>query len=386
MTPDSQARPSIAKRMLVMIGGVVLLIALIAGIKVWLVMRTIASLPKPSPATVSTTTVRYQNWQPRLSAVGTLRAVRGADLAFDVPGLVQNVALQSGQRVAAGQLLVRLHDADDVAQLHQLEAAAHLATLNFRRARRQVAANAISTADYESAESNMTSRQAAVAEQQALIAKKHLRAPFAGRAGIITINPGDYLPAGTPVVTLQQLDALYIDFDMPQRELGRLAIGQRVRLAIDAFTGQSFAGQITAIEPRVNTDTRNIRVEARIPNPNEKLFPGMFAEVQVEVGAQQRYLTLPQAAIVYNPYGDTVFVVQRTDRHNEQGEPALPTVQQTLVTTGDTRGDQIAVTHGLNRGAEVVTSGQLKLKNGAEITIDNSVQPADAAHPRPQER
>lgn len=372
--------------MLVMIGGVVLLVAVIAAVKVWLVMRTIASLPKPEPATVSTTIARYQNWRPSLASVGSLRAVRGADLAFDVPGVVQDVALQSGQLVDKDDLLVSLRDADNVAQLHQLEATARRARLSFRRARRQVASNAISTADYESAEADMASRQAAVAEQQALIAKKHLRAPFAGRAGIVTVNPGDYLPAGTPVVTLQQLDALYVDFDTPQRDLGRLEIGQRIHLTVDAFPGQSFDGRITALEPRVDTNTRNVRVEARVPNTDERLFPGMFAQVRVEVGVPQQYLTLPQAAIVYNPYGNTVFVVQRSDDRNAEGAPVVPTVQQTLVTTGDTRGDQVAITDGLRGGAEVVTSGQLKLQNGAQITVDNSVQPADAAHPTPQER
>ncbi|MGN8159851.1 efflux RND transporter periplasmic adaptor subunit [Salinisphaera sp. RV14] len=384
--PDNAGRgPSLVKRMIVMIVGVLLLVALIVGAKVALVMRTIASLPKPAPATVSTTVARYQAWQPALHAVGSLRAVRGADLALDVPGLVNRIHVRSGQHVSKGELLLQLDDADDRAQLAQLEAAARLSRLNYRRADQQRASHAISTADYDSAAADLKGKQAAVAGQKALVAKKQLRAPFSGRAGIITVSPGDYLNAGTAIVTLQQIDSLYADFSVPQREIGRLQIGQPVHLAVDAYGSRRFDGRLTAINPKVDTDTRNVQVEAIVPNADGALLPGMFANIRVDTGRRQRYLTLPQAAIVYNPYGDMVFVVQPSRGNNEQGQPLPATVEQTLVTTGETRGDQVAIVNGLTAGATVVTSGQIKLSNGASIRIDNSVQPADAAHPTPQE-
>jgi membrane fusion protein, multidrug efflux system len=372
-------KPSTTKRMIWMIVGVLLLIALIAGIKVLLVIRMIHGMPKPAPFTVSTTTAREQPWQPALSAVGTLRAANGADLAMDVAGLVTGVNLKSGQDVKQGQVLVQLRDGDDVAQLQQLEAAAQLSQLTFERARKQLAAQAISKADYDTAAADLKGRQAAVAQQKVVVAKKQLRAPFAGRAGIITTSPGDYLSAGTAVVTLQQLDPLFVDFYVPQSELGRLQVGQAVNLKLDAYADRGFTGKLSAISPKVDLGTRNVQVEATVPNHDKALTPGMFAKVSVDVGNEQPRLTLPQAAIVYNPYGDTVYVVQPS----KGKEP--PTVKQTFVTVGETRGDQVAILKGIEPGTVVVTSGQIKLKNDAPIAIDNSVKPADSAHPAPQE-
>ena len=372
-------KPSTTKRMIWMIVGVLLLIALIAGIKVLLVMRMIHNMPKPAPFTVSTTTAREQPWQPALSAVGTLRAANGAELAMDVAGLVTAVNLKSGQDVKQGQVLVQLRDGDDVAQLQQLEAAAQLSQLTFERARKQLAAQAISKADYDTAAADLKGRQAAVAQQTVVVAKKQLRAPFAGRAGIITTSPGDYLSAGSAVVTLQQLDPLFVDFYVPQSELGRLQVGQAVNLKLDAYAGRSFTGKLSAISPKVDLGTRNVQVEATVPNHDKALTPGMFAKVSVDVGNEQPRLTLPQAAIVYNPYGDTVYVVQPS----KGKEP--PTVKQTFVTVGETRGDQVAILKGIEPGTVVVTSGQIKLKNDAPIAIDNRVEPADSAHPAPQE-
>jgi membrane fusion protein, multidrug efflux system len=378
-------KPSTTKRMIWMIVGVLLLIALIAGIKVLLVMRMIHGMPKPAPFTVSTTTAREQPWQPALSAVGTLRAANGADLAMDVAGLVTGVNLKSGQDVKQGQVLVQLRDGDDVAQLQQLEAAAQLSQLTFERARKQLAAQAISKADYDTAAADLKGRQAAVAQQKVVVAKKQLRAPFAGRAGIITTSPGDYLSAGTAVVTLQQLDPLFVDFYVPQSELGRLQVGQAVNLKLDAYADRGFTGKLSAISPKVDLGTRNVQVEATVPNHDKALTPGMFAKVSVDVGNEQPRLTLPQAAIVYNPYGDTVYVVQPSKGKDDKGQPLPPTVKQTFVTVGETRGDQVAILKGIEPGTVVVTSGQIKLKNDAPIAIDNRVKPADSAHPAPQE-
>ncbi|TAM63732.1 MAG: efflux RND transporter periplasmic adaptor subunit [Rhodanobacter sp.] len=385
MTTRVDKKPSTTKRMIWMIGGVLLLIALIAGIKVLLVMRMIRSMPKPAPSTVSTATAREQPWQPSLSAVGTLRAANGADLAMEVAGLVTAVNLKSGQDVKQGQVLLQLRDGDDVAQLRQLEAAAQLSRLTFERARKQLAAQAISKADYDTAAADLKGKQAAVAQQQVVVAKKQLRAPFAGRAGIITTSPGDYLSAGTTVVTVQQLDPLLIDFYVPQSELGRLRVGQAVNLKLDAYANRDFSAKLSAINPKVDPNTRNVQVEATVPNHDKALVPGMFAKVSVDVGSKQRELTLPQAAIVYNPYGDTVYVVQPSRGKDEKGRPLPATVKQTFVTLGAARGDQVAILKGIATGTVVVTSGQMKLKNDAPIVIDNSVQPADSAHPAPQE-
>lgn len=378
-------KPSTTKRMIWMIGGVLLLIALIVGIKVLMVMRMIHSMPKPAPFTVSTTTASEQAWQPSLNAVGTLRAARGAELAMDVAGLVTAVKLKSGEDVRQGQLLLQMRDGDDVAQLQQREAAAQLSQITFARARQQLTAQAISKAEFDAAAADFKARQADVAQQQVVVSKKQLRAPFAGRVGIITTSPGDYLSAGTAVVTLQQLDPLYLDFYVPQSELGRLRVGQAVHLTLDAYAGRHFAGRLSAISPKVDTSTRNVQVEATVPNHDKALSPGMFAKLSVEVGSAQRQLTLPQAAIVYNPYGDTVYVVQPSKGKDDKGAPLPPTVQQTFVTLGDTRGDQVTILKGITAGTVVVTSGQIKLKNGAPIAIDNHVQPADSAHPAPQE-
>ena len=403
---------STTKRMVVMVLLVLLLIGVIAGIKVMMVMKMISSMKPPPPAVVSTAKAAYQEWQPELRAVGTLRAARGADLALDIAGLVTKVNVNSGDEVKEGQVLLQLRDSEDVAQLHQLEAAAALADVTFGRAKQQLAVQAISKADYDQTAADLKAKQAAVQQQQVNVAKKQLRAPFAGRAGIVTINPGAYLNSGATIVTLQQIDPVFVDLHLPQKNLSELKVGQKVALKLDAYPGKAFDGEISAISPKVDNDTRNVQVEAKVANPDRLLTPGMFADVAIETGAKQRYLTLPQTAVVYNPYGETVFVVRKkadadkaqaaeTKKNSEgktaastaapaasQGPPIPPdalVVTQAFVTTDGTRGDQVAITKGLEEGAEVVSSGQIKLKNGVPVTIDNSVQPANSPNPAPQE-
>jgi len=405
---------STTRRMVVMVLLVLLLIGGIAGIKVMMIMKMIAGMKPPPPAVVSTTKTTYREWQPELRTVGTLRAVRGADLALDIAGLVTQVNVQSGAEVKEGQVLLQLRDAEDVAQLHQLEAAAALADVTYGRAQKEAAVQVISKADYDQAAADLKVKQAAVQQQQVNVAKKQLRAPFSGRAGIVTINPGVYLNSGTVIVTVQQIDPVFVDFHLPQKQLADLRVDQKVELKLDAFPGKPFEGVLSAISPKVDDDTRNVQIEAKVPNPDRLLTPGMFVGVSIDVGAKQRYLTLPQTAVVYNPYGETVFVVMRkseadkkraaeiaesTDQKAPQPvakdaskdkTPQLPgdalVVLQAFVTTGATRGDQVAIVKGLDEGAEVVTSGQIKLKSGAPITIDTSVQPANDSNPTPQER
>jgi membrane fusion protein, multidrug efflux system len=424
----NERKPSTAKRMIIMVVLVLLLIAAIVGIKFALVMRMMAGMKPPPPSVVSTAKAKFEDWQPALNAVGSLRAVRGADLALDIAGLVTKVNLKSGDEVKEGEVLLQLRDSEDVAQLNQLQAAAALASVTFDRAKQQLNVQAISKADYDTAAADLKAKQAAVAQQQVNVAKKQLRAPFSGRAGIITVNPGAYLNSGTTIVTVQQLDPIFIDFHLPQRNLAELKVGQKVTLKLDAFKGKTFEGTLSAISPKVDSDTRNVQVEASVPNPDKVLTPGMYADVSVDVGSQERHLTLPQTAVVYNPYGETVYLVKKkADFDKAQAEnkaanadakpadakvdakadpkkadakdakkddkkdakPAMPpdqlVVQQTFVTTAGTRGDQVAIVKGINEGDEVVSSGQVKLKNGSAITIDNSVQPSNSPNPTPQE-
>jgi membrane fusion protein (multidrug efflux system) len=404
-------KPSTRKRMIIMIVAVLALIAIIAGIKVLMIMRLLAGMKPPPPAVVTTAKTSYQEWQPELRAVGTLRAARGADLALEVAGLVGRVNVRSGEDVRTGQLLLELVTTDEVANLHQLEAQAALSQLTYERAQRQIAVHVIAQADYDNAAADLKVKQAAIAQQQAIIAKKQLRAPFAGRAGIVTITPGTYLNSGTVIVTLQELDPVYVDFFIPQKDLAQAQVGRNATLTLDAFPGKSFRGTVNAVNPKVDTDTRNVLVEARVPNPDRVLSPGMFVNVSVDAGSQQRYLTLPQTAIVYNPYGETVYIVRTKSQFDAEqaaaaknadpvgedpppkkkskGPPPIPAdalvVEQTFVSTGPTRGDQVAILSGLDAGVEVVSSGQIKLKNGAPVRIDNRVLPADSPNPRPQE-
>jgi membrane fusion protein (multidrug efflux system) len=371
--------------MLIMIGLVLLLVLVIVGIKVWTIKTMISSMKPPEAPTVTTIKATYQDWQPSLAAVGTLRAAKGADLAFDVSGVITQVELTSGSDVEQGQLLVQLRNDDEMARLRQAEAGAALAKVTLDRNRRQLAVKALSQAAYDNAAADLKAKQAAVQQAQAVVAKTQLRAPFAGRAGIVTLSPGAYVNAGTTVVTVQQLDPVYVDFSVPQRSLGELKAGQRVALTLDAFAGKTFEGAVSALDPKVDGDTRNVRVEASIPNRDGLLMPGMFAKVEVDVGTLQRQLTLPQTAITFNPYGETVFVVTPASGKDADGKPALPTAQQGFVQTGSKRGDQISIVSGLDEGTEVVTSGQLKLKNGTSLKIDNSQQPKNDPNPTPQE-
>jgi len=368
--------------MILMLIAVGSLLAVLIGWNVFgqvMMKKAAREMPVP-PQTVSTTRVALDDWQPVLAAIGSLRASRGADLAFDVSGVIAAVNLKSGDVVQQGDVLVQLRDEDDAALLNQAETAAALAKLTFDRAQRQIAVKAISQADYDTIAADYKAKQASVQYARVILGKKQLRAPFTGRAGIITLSPGAYVSAGSPIVTLQQLDPIRVDFQVPQRDLAQLEVGQRVSLRSNAHPQQEFTATLSAIEPKVDTDTRNVRVEASAANGDGLLVPGMFVNVSVDVGSARRELTLPQAAITFNPYGQTVFIVKPP-----AGKDDKPTAQQAFVTTGATRGDQVAIVGGLEAGTEVVTSGQLKLKNGTPLVINNSHQPANDPAPRPQE-
>lgn len=365
------------KRMFIMLGFVVLLIAVLALFKFLQIRQIIASQPMPQPQVVSTIVASKLEWQPQINALGTLVAAHGVDLASEVEGLVRQVAFESGQDVKADALLVQLNADAEIAQQRSLQAAVDLAAKVLARDRERFAARAVTPAQIDADEADLHGKQASLAEQAALVAKKTIRAPFAGRLGISTVNPGQYLNPGDRIVTLQQLDPMRVVFNVPQGQFESIRIGQRVRLAGEGLAGRSFDGEVTAINPKVDPSTRNVQVEATVANPTRQLLPGMFARVDIDTGEKQQYLTLPQTAITFNPYGATVFVV-------EAGEK--PTVKQVFVTTGRTRGDQVAVLDGVVEGQQVVSSGQLKLQNGAAITVDNQLQPANDANPTVQEK
>ncbi|HKI65009.1 MAG TPA: efflux RND transporter periplasmic adaptor subunit [Burkholderiales bacterium] len=335
------------------------------------------------PQTVSTIKAGFQEWQPELSAVGTLRAVRGADLAAEVSGVISAIHFRSGEEVKAGAPLVQLNAATDIAQLESLKANAELAELTYRRDQRQLKVQAVSQATVDADAANLKVAKARVAEQQALVDKKYVRAPFAGRLGLRAVDLGQYVAPGTKLVTLQSLDPVYVDFSVPQSGLAEVRKGLKVSARTDALPDERFEGTIDAIDAKVDPSTRNVQVRAALSNPHHRLLPGMFVTVAVNTGESERHLTLPQSAISFNPYGNTVFVVEEKGK-GPDGKPKLVATQR-FVTTGATRGDQIAIVSGVKQGETVVTAGQLKLRNGVPVIINNSVQPSNDAAPQPKD-
>ena len=371
------------KRMLMMLvlvgvvlGGLFGFKAFVGG-KIKEAMASMADLPQ----TVSAAKAASSDWQPRIDAVGSLRAVRGADLSLEVAGVVEEITFQSGDEVQAGQILLRLRNDDDVAKLQSLEATAQLAQITYDRDVKQLKAQAISQAIVDNDEANLRNAKAQVAQQKAMVDKKTLRAPFAGRLGLRQVDLGQFLSAGTVIATLQSLDPIFVDFLLPQQSVAQLSVGQTVRVKVDAFLGREFAGKITAINPKVETASRNIQVRATLPNRDQKLLPGMFATVELETGAPQRLVTLPQTAVSYNPYGSLVYIVD--DKAKDTGGKPHPVARQVFVTTGATRDDQVAILKGVSEGDTVVTSGQVKLRNGVPLAIDNRIVPTNDAAPKP---
>jgi membrane fusion protein, multidrug efflux system len=371
------------KRMILMLVVVGLVFGAILGFQMFkakMIKQALAALSNP-PQTVSTVQAAEQDWRSQLEAVGSLRAVRGADLSPQVAGTVSAIHFESGMDVKEGALVVELASADDLAKLQSLRANAALAKLTYERDLRQLKAQAVSQQTVDTDFQTLKSDDALVAQQQALLDYKMIRAPFAGRLGIRQIDLGQYLAAGTAMVTLQALDPIYADFYLPQQALDQIHVGQAVTTKIDTYPGQEFAGEISAINARVDAATRNVQVRATLKNADRKLVPGMFATVDIAVGQTQHLVTLPQTAIAYNSYGSTVYVVEDKGK-DAAGKPQL-IAHQSFVTTGPTRGDQIAIVSGVKPGDVVVNSGQVKLHNGSPLVINNSVQPSNDPDPHP---
>lgn len=343
-----------------------------------MISKYMKSMSNP-PQTVSTAVARLETWQATVDALGSLRASQQSSLSTPVGALVTAIRFHSGAHVRAGQELVELDPAPLRAQLLQLQAQEQLAQVNLKRDRAQLAVQAVSQAVVDTDEATLRADQAGVAAQQALLAQHIISAPFAGRLGLRQVDLGQYLAPGGVAVTLQKLDPMLIDFNVPQSQIDLIRVGMQATLSTNAVPGQSFSAKVIAIEPQLDTATRNLTVRAEVSNPGEKLLPGVFASIRLERGKPQQYLTLPNAAVVYNPYGETVYVV-KDEGKGADGKPRL-VAEQRFITTGAQRGDQVAIVKGLQPGDTVVTSGQLKLRNGTPLIVNNSVEPSDNPDP-----
>ncbi len=371
------------KRMTIMLLAVGLVLGGVFGFQIFMktmVKKFMSAMPQPAQ-TISTATAAMQEWQPQIEAVGSLRAVNGADLAFEVSGIVKELHFNSGDDVAAGDILVTLRADDDIAKLDALQATSALSQINHQRDQEQFKIKAVSQATLDTDAANLKNAKAQVAEQEAVIAKKTLRAPFAGHLGVRAVDIGQYISAGTTVVTLQALDPIYADFFLPQQAFNQIRLEQAVTIRVDTYPNQDFAGTITAINPKVDPATRNVQVRATLNNPDRRLLPGMYATVNVAAGEKQRYVTLPQTAVTYNPYGETVYLVDDKGK-DPQGQRQL-IARQVFVSAGLKRGDQVAILSGVEDGQTVVTAGQIKLRNGSPVMIDNTIRPTADADPIP---
>jgi len=370
-----------AKRMIIMLVLVALVLGGIFGFEAFkakMIKQFLAGFGN-QPQTVATTVAGTQPWQPQLKAVGSLRAVNGADLSLEVSGIVDQIQFKSGDDVKAGAPLVTLRDDDDVAKLASLEAQADLARITLERDQKQFKVQAVSQQVLDTDAANLKNNKALADQQRAIVAKKVVKAPFAGHLGIRQVDIGQYLNAGTTIVTLQALDPIFVDFSLPQQALAQLQVGQKVTALVDTYPGESFTGELVAIDPKVDSATRNLSIRAAFKNPDHKLLPGMYATAQIDTGTPQQFITLPLTAITYNAYGSTAFLIEDKGK-DDKGQPILQ-ARQIFVTTGDTRGDQVAVVKGIKAGDQVVIAGQVKLRNGSPVIVNNSVVPSNDADP-----
>jgi len=369
-----------SKKMLVMVAVMLVLFGAIFGWKWFAGRKRGKSMAAGAPVvTVSSIIARNETWHSTLYAVGTLRAIQGTDVTPQVDGQVVEIAFESGQSVQKDDVLIALDDSIERAQLAGLEATELLAKTNRARIEELSKTQVVSPSARDQAEATYKQARAAVSSQKELISKKTVRAPFSGITGIRQVNLGDYLDAGEKIVSLQSLDPIYLDFSLPQEHLSQLSTDEAVALAVDAFPDITFTGRITAIDSKVSEATRNIPLQATLANTDLKLRPGMFGTVSVELPDTHTFVTLPETAITYNPYGDSVFVIHSTDLN---GETAL-TVRRAFVQTGERRGTQVAVLKGVEPGQQIVTAGQMKLQEGSRVEINNSVAPPDRPTSKP---
>ncbi|WP_187276468.1 efflux RND transporter periplasmic adaptor subunit [Parahaliea maris] len=332
------------------------------------------NMPVP-PKAITTAEARTAMWQDAVESVGTLAAIRGAELATEVPGTIEEIFFDNGAEVAAGDIILTLNSAPDRAELKALEAAAELAAIELRRANSLVESRNISKSELDQRTSQVDQATARVEAQKARIEQKALRASYSGRLGIRRFNVGDYVQAGDTIIELQSLDSLYANFTLPEQYSGQIATGMTAQARLQALGGASFEGKVTAIAPVIDPDTRNFAVQATLENRDDLLKPGMFASLTLPIGLQVEQVIVPRTAVAYRPYGNSVYVV------NENGQQL--TVTQRFVSLGPVRGDLVAILDGLNPGETVATSGLLKLNSGSVVTINNQIQPDASLEPKP---
>src|SRR5436309_6724936 len=363
------------------IAGVIVLVLLLLGIKVMQIVK-MASSPRVMPATtVTSATVKAEDWAPILSAVGSVSAVQGAMLSTDLAGTVAEVKFENGAVAKKGDVLVRLHGSAEEGQLRTAEADLELARNDLARTRDLAARRVISKAELDAAESKFKQKEGAVGNMRAMVGKKEVRAPFDGQLGIRQVNIGQMINAGQQVVALTALDQVYVDFALPQQELSKLSAGFEVGVHTDAVPGREFKGKLTAINSMVDTVTRNVTLQATLENPDHTLRPGMFAKIDVLLPEKQKALVVPGSAISYAPFGDSVFVIEKKKDPKTGKESQV--IRQQFVRIGEARGDFVSITDGLKPNETIVSTGVLKLRNGRPVTINNDLAPKPQVNPTP---
>ena len=374
------------KRLSITVGGLVLLVGVLSGIKLlqFQTMFAAAAAMTLPPEPVTTALVREEAWTPSIESVGSLAAVQGVNVAAELDGKIVHIAFAPGTTVKEGDLLVQQDTSTEEAQLRSAEASVTLAKVSLRRDHELIAQSTISQSELDSAEAQFKQAEAQADDIRAAISKKTIRAPFGGRLGIRLVNLGQSLKSGDPIVSLQALDPIFVDFQLPQQRLAELARDLVVRVTSDALPpNEVVEGRITAINPDVDSATRNVRVQATLANPRERLHPGMFVNTAVLLPKADRVLVIPATAVLYAPYGNSVFVVEEKKGDNNGALDKL--VRQQLVRLGESRGDFVAVTSGLRAGETVVTTGVFKLRNGIAVTVDNQLAPAAELAPKPND-
>jgi len=372
------------KRMILTLIGMAVFVAAIAVVKIRQVQAAIAQNAsfQPPPEAVTTIRAAQERWPSTVAAIGTVEAVHGVTVSADLPGIVARIEFDSGKAVRAGDVLVRLDTRQEQAQLASAESQRNLSGLDFERMRGLREKGITSQAEFDRAAAERTQAVARTGETRAAIGRKTIRAPFSGVLGIRQVNLGQYLSPGDPVVSLQSLDPVYVNFAVPQQQLSDLRVGGEVRVTAEGTPKVDASGTITAVNSVVDEATRNIQVQATLANPDGKLRPGMFVEAHVVLDASNPVVSLPTSAISYAPYGNSVFIVGQMK--GPDGKP-YSGVRQQFVKLGGSRGDQVAVVSGVKPGEEVVTSGVFKLRSGAAVVVNNKVQPSNNPAPKPED-
>ncbi len=362
------------RRMLFMLGAVVVVVAILAALKFNSIYQQIQQFQAPKPAiNVETELVRRMDWQSRLPAIGTLKASQGIDLSVEIAGTITDVQFQSGEKVSKGQAIVLLDSEMEQASLTSAEADLNLSRLEFQRARSLLDRQAISRSEYDRLNAESQKAAASVAQLRASLSKKRILAPFSGTIGIRQVDVGDYIAAGTPIATLQDLTTLYVDFFLAEQHVPLLKLGQRVQLQVAAYPGERFEGVISALNPKVETTTRNVQVRAELGNPDGRLLPGMFADLQVLLPTETAQVVVPETAITYTLYGNSVLLVtEGTPPEGVSSDEPYLVVERRFVTTGERRDGLTVVLDGLEGGEQVITAGQLKLDSGTHVAIAES--------------